>query len=213
MDRSSNHLGIDINGLVASVVSADVETPFNDGNVWYAWIDCDASTITVSVSQDGVRPAVPQLTYPIDVEQTIGAKFAYVGFTAATGGGFQSHDILSWVYLDHFVAADAGAPAADGGGPSDAETDAAVPAADGGPDDAGADGSPGGWEDAASHDARDGSIRDAEADAGGVAKRGGGCKCDAGGGAGAGVLWPASALLLLLRARRRARPPVYLKKR
>src|SRR6476620_10293951 len=88
-DPSSNHIGIDINGVVTSVATVDVTTPFNDGNVWYAWIDCDASTITVSVSQDGVRPEVPQLSYPVNVEATIGDAFAYVGFTAATGGGFQ----------------------------------------------------------------------------------------------------------------------------
>lgn len=210
-DPSSNHIGIDVNGVVQSIATVDVSTPFNDGNIWYAWIDCDASTITVSVSQNGIRPDVPQLSYPVNVEQVIGNKFAYVGFTAATGGGFQNHDILSWVYLDHFVAADAGAPPLDGGTP-DADMDAAPdqppsndaaddrPIGSDGPDipaDAG--------EDVGGSSA-DGSVADGgPADAGGPTKRPSGCGCDAGGDATSlAALALICVLLLAVAVRRRA---------
>jgi len=218
MDPSSNHIGIDVNGMVVSVATVDVATPFNDGNLWYAWIDCDASTITVSVSQDGVRPAVPQLSYPIDVAQTVGASFAYVGFTAATGGGFQNHDILSWVYLDHFVAADAGAPPADGGydgggadgssggtggGNADGSPSGSGGAAGGGT--GGAGGSPGGSGGNAGTSGVGGNT--SNPDGGALPNHGGGCGwgCDVGGGTTAGGVWLAAALLLALRPRRRNR--------
>jgi Legume lectin domain len=183
-DPSSNHIGIDINGVVTSVATADIATPFNDGNVWYAWIDCDASTITVSVSEDAVRPAVPQLSYAINVEQTIGDAFAYVGFTAGTGGGFQNQDILSWVYLDHSLAADAGAPSLDGGDLPDGSASSL---------DASLDGARG--DRPTSNDASMAS-----------SSHSGGCGCDAGGGgASLGILWLLGALLLALGTRRPVR--------
>jgi len=136
-DPSSSHIGIDINGDVKSVATVDV-TPFlDDGNTWYAWIDCDGSTLTVSVSQTDARPESPQLVYPVNVHDIIGADFAYVGFTAATGGGFQNQDILDWTYLDHYVPptdADGGTVTNDASAPDDAATpiDAGVIVSDGG---------------------------------------------------------------------------------
>jgi len=210
-DPSSNHIGIDIDGVVMSIATVDVTEPFNDGNIWYAWIDCDASTITVSVSQDGIRPEVPQLSYPINVEKTIGDKFAYVGFTAATGGGFQNHDVLSWVYLDYFVAADAGVPTLDGGNlPDGGDPLDGAPGDDGGTDDRPnlSDGGPA--ADAsddrpASDDAgADGAGLDGSAD-GRLPKRGGGCGCDAGAESPSLMALGAACALLLALGRRRQR--------
>jgi uncharacterized protein (TIGR03382 family) len=110
MDPSSSHLGVDINGDVHSVLTADVSPFLNDGNRWYAWVDYDGSTLSVRVNQTGVRPAAPQLAYEIDLAATIGTDTAYVGFTAATGGGYQNHDVIDWTYFDHYVP-----PAPDGG--------------------------------------------------------------------------------------------------
>jgi hypothetical protein len=200
-DPGSNHIGINVNGVVTSVATVDVGAPFNDGNTWYAWIDCDASTLTVSVSQDGVRPETPQLSYPVNVEQTLGSAFAHVGFTAATGGGFQNHDILSWVYLDHFVSADAGVPALDGGDlPGAGGADAGGP-----PDATPPDGADAGTAlDAASQDGgADGGDISAEAGDNSPERRG--CACDVGGErASLLALGAASALLMALRARRRS---------
>jgi hypothetical protein len=191
-DPSSNHIGIDINGVVTSVVTADVGTPFNDGNIWYAWIDCDASTLTVSVSQDGIRPEVPQLSYPINVEQTIGNALAYVGFTSATGGGFQNHDILNWIYLDRFVSADAGAPDLDGGDRPDAAT----------PPDGSGD-RPASDDAAEDRPSTDTDADGTGGDGGPVSKRRGGCGCDAGGERASFAGLALACLLLLGRSARR----------
>jgi hypothetical protein len=94
-DPSSNHIGVDINGSVTSVVTADIESFFNDGAVWYAWIDYDGELLTVSVSETATRPDTPQISYAVDIQPTIETDNAYVGFTSATGGGFQNHDILT----------------------------------------------------------------------------------------------------------------------
>ena len=210
-DPSSNHIGIDIDGVVTSIATVDVAEPFNDGNLWYAWIDCDASTITVSVSQDGIRPEVPQLSYPINVEKTIGDKFAYVGFTAATGGGFQNHDILSWVYLDYFVAADAGVPTLDGGNLPDGGNDGA-PGDSGGTDDGPSDRPnlsdggprPDASDDRPASDDAGGAGLDGSAD-GRLPKRGGGCGCDAAAESPSLLALGAACALLLAFGRRRRR--------
>jgi hypothetical protein len=39
---------------------------------------------------------VPALMAAIELSKLIGSDDAYVGFTAATGNGYENHDILSW---------------------------------------------------------------------------------------------------------------------
>jgi Legume lectin domain len=175
-----------------SVATAEIATPLNNGNIWYAWIDCDASTITVSISQDAVRPTIPQLSYPINVEQTIGDAFAYVGFTGGTGGGFQNQDILSWVYLDHSLATDAGVPSLDGGDLPDGGGSRLDASLDGARGDASLDGARGDRPTSNAGAAGPGHVL--------------GCGCDAGGGgASLGLVWLLGALLMALGARRPAR--------
>ena len=126
-DPSSNHIGIDINGVVTSIATVDVDHAVQR---WQCLVRVDRLRREHAhrQRQPGRRPpGSPQLSYPVNVEATVGDAFAYVGFTAATGGGFQNHDILSWVYLDHFVAADAGVPTLDGGNLPDAGGDDAQP--------------------------------------------------------------------------------------
>jgi len=102
-DPSSNHVGVDIGGNVHSVITANVSPAMDDGNVWYAWVDYDGTTLTVSANETGVRPATPLLSYPIDLAATLGATTAYVGFTGATYASYQEQDILSWEYTVPFV--------------------------------------------------------------------------------------------------------------
>ncbi|HXJ18792.1 MAG TPA: L-type lectin-domain containing protein [Polyangia bacterium] len=117
-DPSSSHIGVDIDGNVHSVITTDISPFLNDGNRWYAWVDCDGKTLTVRVNETGVRPDEAQLTYALDVEGTLGTDTAYVGFTAATGGGYQNHFIIDWTYTDHYVSppVDAGQDGSAGGG-------------------------------------------------------------------------------------------------
>jgi MYXO-CTERM domain-containing protein len=191
MDPSSSHVGVDINGDVQSVVTADVSPYMNDGNRWYAWVDYDGTTLSVRINQTGVRPAAAQLAYEIDLAGTIGTDTAYVGFTAATGGGFQNHDIIDWTYFDHYLA-----PGADGGLPTD---DAASGGSGGHTSDAGQAGA--GGESAGQGGAGGGAGQDA-----GPLIRidpPKGCGCETTGHAGSGVGGLAALAMALAGARRR----------
>ncbi len=44
----------------------------------------------------------PALTIPLDLESLLNLDLgsAYVGFTAATGGGWQNHDVLNWSFAN-----------------------------------------------------------------------------------------------------------------
>ena len=99
----SSSAGLAINGSVQSVKTTNIGTRFDNGNLWYAWIDYDGTTLEVRTSQTDVRPASANLSYDIDLVTTIGgATSAYVGFTAGTGSAYGNHDIVRWEYRDEF---------------------------------------------------------------------------------------------------------------
>jgi hypothetical protein len=102
-DPSSNHIGVDINGNVMSVVTAEITPQLNDGHVWYVWIDYDGAVLSVRLGESSERPEAPALTYPIDIPAILGVGQAYVGFAAGTGLAFQNQDVLRWTYHDAYV--------------------------------------------------------------------------------------------------------------
>ena len=72
---------------------------WDDGRVWTAWIDYTGSVLEVRFASNGLRPAFPQLSAPIDLSALLGTTEAYVGFTAATGDQlWANHDIVDWEY-------------------------------------------------------------------------------------------------------------------
>jgi len=97
-DSNGNHIGINLNGNVASVAQTFVSPRFNNGVVKFAWVDYDAATTTleVRVSQTPVRPATPNLTRVVDIRALMGAPRAHFGFTSATAQAFADHDLRSW---------------------------------------------------------------------------------------------------------------------
>jgi hypothetical protein len=96
-DPNSNHIGIDVNGSVKSLNStALIEPRFDDGNVWYAWIDYDGTTLEIRANQSGSEPSLPLLQNTMNIPNLINGDMAYVGFTSGTGGSWGNHDILSW---------------------------------------------------------------------------------------------------------------------
>jgi hypothetical protein len=99
-----NHVGIDLGGSVSSVAGIPVSPDFNDGNIWYAWVDYNGSTGDLSArwSQTATRPELAGLSYNVDLVNQLGSSKAYVGFTAATGGEWSEHDILSWNFVDSY---------------------------------------------------------------------------------------------------------------
>ena len=89
-DPNGNHVGVDINGSVASTVTAIEPVRFNDGNVWNAWVDYDGNLNNLEVrwSQSVTRPILPQLASNVNLAAVLGQNNAYLGFTAGTGSAF-----------------------------------------------------------------------------------------------------------------------------
>jgi len=101
-DPSTNHAGVDLNGDVVSVATVNVPTKFDDGNLWYAWVDYNGTTLEVRFNQTGVRPTAANLSQNINIASILGTSTAFVGFTAGTGSAFENHDIITWQYNDSF---------------------------------------------------------------------------------------------------------------
>ena len=101
-DPDSNHVGVDVNGSVMSLATQGVAPDFDDGNIWYAWVDYDGSALEIRTNQSGLRPTLPLLSYSLNIPGLLAGTTAYVGFTSGTGADYGNHDILSWEYRDSF---------------------------------------------------------------------------------------------------------------
>ncbi|MDX1530380.1 MAG: hypothetical protein R3362_02520, partial [Rhodothermales bacterium] len=103
--NDGNHVGIDLDGDVASVAPAPVSPPFNTGAVWYAWVDYDGDTqvLEVRVSEASDRPAAPLLTLEVDLPDVLGQEDAFVGFTSGTGAAGGDHDVRTWTFTNEFA--------------------------------------------------------------------------------------------------------------
>lgn len=108
----SNHVGIDVNGSMNSVVSSGFLSPdFDNGAFWWAWVDYDGviQKLDVRWSQTSTRPLAAMLSASgLDLPTILGSNQVYVGFTAGTGAGYGQHNIDSWNFADTFV--EGGAP-------------------------------------------------------------------------------------------------------
>lgn len=103
--NSSNHVGIDVNGSVDSLLRAEVmEADMNNGAVWNAWIDYNGSTnlLEVRLTQSLVRPTTAMLSLTRNIALDLGSTNAFVGFTSGTGAAFANHDVLKWQLEDNF---------------------------------------------------------------------------------------------------------------
>jgi hypothetical protein len=105
-DPDSNHVGINVNGVVDHGPGAPhtlgVSPRFDDGNVWSVWVDYDGTDLEVRANQTGIRPLDALLSRALDVAGILGQDSAFVGFTSATGLDYGNHDILNWEYRDNF---------------------------------------------------------------------------------------------------------------
>jgi hypothetical protein len=110
-ENSSNHVALDTNGSLASLVQVNPYGVANcslanygaagclsNGKVWSAFINYDGTTqkLNVSVQESGSALINLITNYTLDIAATLGTNDAFVGFTAATGAGYQNHDILNW---------------------------------------------------------------------------------------------------------------------
>ena len=103
--NSGNHIGIDLNGSVASVALQPIPGRFNDGNVWFAWVDYNGVTdlLEARVSTTATRPAAANVSTTVDLPAILGTTNAFVGFTSGTGAGGGTHEIGSWNLIGTFA--------------------------------------------------------------------------------------------------------------
>lgn len=104
-DISGNHVGVNLEGNIASVYAVHEPVRFNNGQVWYSWIDYNGDTdlLEVRYSMAASRPAVANLTYTVDLEAVLGNPNAFVGFTSGTGSAANEHDILEWQFIAEYA--------------------------------------------------------------------------------------------------------------
>ena len=105
-NNSSNHIGIDVNGSVTSVILTEVtEADMNNGDIWNAWIDYNGSTnlLEARLGRSAVRPTNAILSLTRNLATDLGTTNAFVGFTSGTGAAFANHDVLSWTLEDRFA--------------------------------------------------------------------------------------------------------------
>ena len=104
--NNGNHLGLDLNGSMYSVMQIDLATGagnadrLNNGNIWTSWVDYNGAShlldVRLAQGAGASRPDTAQLSYSLDLAGTLGTTSPYFGFTSGTGGAWGNHDILSW---------------------------------------------------------------------------------------------------------------------
>ncbi len=104
-DPDGNHVGIDTNGSVTSLSTASVGPRMNDGDTFCAWVDYNGVTdlLEVRLAQSATRPTNALLSRTIDLLAVLGSSNAFVGFTAGTGDGGNTHEILSFEVIGTFA--------------------------------------------------------------------------------------------------------------
>jgi hypothetical protein len=103
---NGTHLGIDVDGASIARTAVGQIPYFNGGtqgqNIRYAWIDYDGITDQMQVyfGNTATKPASPALTATVDLASIFDIDQLTLGFTAGTGGAWNTHDVVNW----HFQA-------------------------------------------------------------------------------------------------------------
>jgi hypothetical protein len=110
-DPSSNSIAILKNGVMSNPLKNkavdSVNMDFKQGTT-HVWIDYNGQTgvMEIRLSKNSTRPPEEELSYQFPANerltQILGTEWVYVGFTAATGGANQIHDIKTWYFTNEF---------------------------------------------------------------------------------------------------------------
>jgi|GEM_PF-1486687 len=114
-DINNNHISVlqdgDLNNALATVAA-----PFdlNGGDALNTWINYDGESdlLEVFLADDGVKPETALLSLDIDLAAVVGDQ-AFIGFSAATGGLFNNHDVNNWEFTTESTLLSAPAASAD----------------------------------------------------------------------------------------------------
>jgi hypothetical protein len=97
----NNHIALDINGILHTGSTNVVASPVDlaDGAMKYNWIEYNGSTkiLEVRISNSNVRPTLATLSISaLNLSSNFaGVTDVYFGFTAATGGATEEHDVYA----------------------------------------------------------------------------------------------------------------------
>ena len=107
-DPSGNYIAICTNGRLGQMnwpparlgIAPALPVDMKDGKTHKVRIRFVPPILTVYLD-DGTKPV---LRAPVDLTALAGSDgYAWVGFTASTGGGYENHDILSWSFIGEQV--------------------------------------------------------------------------------------------------------------
>ncbi len=99
-DYNGNHVGINLDGNINSVVQTGIATRMNNGQDWFAWVDYNgvSDLLEVRLAEVDLRPGTALLSYTVDLVSVLGSTQAFAGFTSGTGAAGGQHDILDWQF-------------------------------------------------------------------------------------------------------------------
>ncbi len=98
--EGTNSTGIYLDGAAPTVPAVDMTgsgIDLHSGDVFEVHMTYDGVTLSMTIT-DVYTQASFTRSWPIDIPGTVGASTAYVGFTAASGGGAAIQEILSWSF-------------------------------------------------------------------------------------------------------------------
>jgi len=104
-EPNNNHIGINIDGDTSSLAVYSPAEVLNNSSTYYAWVDYNGLTDTVEVrfNTSNVRPASSILSHSLDLAANLSSD-VYVGFSAATGGCWETHTIQSFYFNNDTVS-------------------------------------------------------------------------------------------------------------
>lgn len=94
-DPSSNFISASVNGQ--RVATANYAAPFDNGQLWYAWVDFDGTDLRVYTAREETRPTNPSLTLRgLNLTGILGGDTAFAAIGAKGEGGYANQDLVSW---------------------------------------------------------------------------------------------------------------------
>jgi hypothetical protein len=113
-DKTNNHIGIHLDGTVkhAGKKYVDVnKSQFNfkdPSKQFHVWVDYNGDKVQVFLNDSSTKPgsAIIEQT-GVNLSSVLKSQDVYAGFTSATGGAYQNHDILKWFLTNRYDPIDA----------------------------------------------------------------------------------------------------------
>ena len=105
--RNGNHVAIDIvspnfPGVAQSLAQTlpGAIAGLNNGVEKFAWVDYDGGTqvMNIFLSETNTKPGSPTLSQRVPLSQIFSGNDLFLGFTGATGGARESHELINWTF-------------------------------------------------------------------------------------------------------------------